>query len=65
MSPRQENRNEVPRVRDGRRRELRELLVTAAKTARVTRQNSIGAILGRTSRRAVRERMVAFFAAAR
>lgn len=65
MSPKSDNQNELPRVRDGRRRELRELLVTAAKAARVTRQSSIGAILGRTSRRAVRERMVAFFAAAR
>jgi len=65
MSPRSENSNEMPRVRDGRRRELRELLVTAAKAARVTRQSSIGAMLGRTNRRAVRERMVAFFAAAR
>jgi hypothetical protein len=65
MSPRSENRNEQPHARDGRRRELRELLVTAAKAARVTRQSSISAILGRTSRRAVRERMVAFFAAAR
>jgi hypothetical protein len=65
MSPRTENPNEQPRVRDGRRRELRQLLVSAAKAARVTRQSSIGSILGRTSRRAVRERMVAFFAAAR
>jgi hypothetical protein len=65
MSPRSENPNEVPRVRDGRRRELRQLLVMAAEAARVTRQSSIGALLGRTNRRAVRERMVAFFAAAR
>jgi hypothetical protein len=65
MSPRSENQNEVPRVRDGRRRELRELLVTAANAARETRQKAINATFGRTSRRAVRARMAAFFAAAR
>lgn len=65
MSPRSDNRNEVPRVRDGRRRELRELLVTAANAARETRQNALAATLRRTTRRAVRERMAVFFAAAR
>jgi hypothetical protein len=55
----------MPRVRDGRRRELRELLVAAANAARATRQKAIGATLGRTTRRAVRERMAAFFVAAR
>jgi hypothetical protein len=65
MSPRTENPNETPRVRDGRRRELRELLVSAANAARATRQKAVGATLGRTSRRAVSERMAAFIAAAR
>jgi len=65
MSPRSENQNEVPRVRDGRRRELRELLVSAANAARATREKMIGATFGRTSRRAVRERMAAFIAGAR
>jgi hypothetical protein len=65
MSPRSENRNELPRVRDGRRRELRELLVTAAKAARINRQNAVSAALGRSNRRAVRDRLTVFFAAAR
>jgi hypothetical protein len=65
MTQRSENRNELPHVRDGRRRELRELLVTAADAARKTRQAALNAAMGRTSRRAVRERMAAFFAAAR
>ena len=65
MSPRFENQNEVPRVRDGRRRELRELLVSAANAARATRLKMMGATSGRTSRRAARERMAAFIAAAR
>ena len=60
MSPRLENQNEAPHVRDGRRRELRELLVAAANAARATRQKALGVTLGRTSRRAVRERMAAF-----
>ena len=58
----------MPRVRDGRRRELRELLVSAAnaaKAARLSRQNALSAALGRTTPRAVRERMAVFFAAAR
>lgn len=65
MTPRSENRNEMPYARDGRRRELRELLVTAANAARKTRQAAMAATMGRTSRRAVRERMAAFLAAAR
>jgi hypothetical protein len=65
MTHRSENRNDIPRARDGRRRELRELLVTAANAARLTRQAAVTATLGRTSRRAVRERMTAFLAAAR
>ncbi len=65
MSPRSENGNEVPRVRDGRRRELRELLVSAANVARQTRQNVMSAALSRTTPRAVRERMTVFFAATR
>ena len=64
MSPRSENRNELPRVRDGRRRELRELLVSAANAARLTRQ-SANAALDRATPRAVRERMSIFLAAAR
>jgi hypothetical protein len=60
-----ENRNDLPRARDGRRRELRELLVTAANAARMTRQAAVSATLCRTSRRAVRARMSAFLAAAR
>jgi hypothetical protein len=65
MTHRSENRNDIPRARDGRRRELRELLVTAANAARMTRQAALNATLGRTSRRAVRERMSALVAAAR
>ena len=65
MSPRSENRNEMPRARDGRRRELRELLVTAAKAARVTRQAAMDSALARTGRRAMRDRLTVFFAAAR
>ena len=64
MSPRSENRNELPRVRDGRRRELRELLVSAANAARLTRQGA-NAALDRATPRAVRERMAIFLAAAR
>jgi hypothetical protein len=56
---------ETPRIRDGRRRELRELLVTAANAARKTRESAVAAARGSTSRRAVRERMTVFFAAAR
>ena len=55
----------MPRVRDGRRRELRELLVTAAKAARVTRQAAMDSALARSGRRAVRDRLTVFFAAAR
>ena len=65
MTHRPENRNEMPRARDGRRRELRELLVSAANAARVTRQAALAVTLRRTSRRAVRERMSAFLAAVR
>jgi hypothetical protein len=65
MSPRSENRNEMTRPRDGRRRELRELLVTAAKAARATRQTVMDRALSRTTPRAVRERMTVFFAAIR
>ena len=65
MTQHSENRNELPHARDGRRRELRELLVTAAETARKKRQTALSAAVGRTSRRAVRERMAAFIAAAR
>jgi hypothetical protein len=64
MSPRAENRNELPRVRDGRRRELRELLVSAANAARMTRQGASDA-LDRATPRAVRERVATFLAAAR
>jgi hypothetical protein len=65
MTQRSDSRNEMPHARDGRRRELRELLVTAANAARMTRQAVVSATLSRTSRRAVRERMAAFIAAAR
>ena len=65
MSPRSENRNELPRVRDGRRRELRELLVSAANAARETRETAMNMALSRTSPRAIRERMTVFFAAIR
>jgi hypothetical protein len=65
MSPRLDNQNEAPHVRDGRRRELRELLVAAANAARATRQKALEVTSARTSRRAVRERMAAFIAAAR
>jgi hypothetical protein len=67
MSPRSENRNELPHVRDGRRRELRELLVSAANAAnaaRTTRQTD-DARDEQPNRHAVRDRMTAFFAAAR
>jgi hypothetical protein len=65
MSSRPENQNEAPSVRDGRRRELRELLVTAANAARETRQGAMSAMLSRSAPRAVRERMTVFFAAIR
>jgi hypothetical protein len=65
MSPRSENRNETPRVRDGRRRELRELLISAANAARLTRQSAVGAAMDRSAPRAVRERMSVLLAAAR
>jgi hypothetical protein len=68
MSPRSENRNELPHVRDGRRRELRELLVSAANAAnaaRTTRQPEENNAAEPSNRRAVRERMTVFFAAAR
>jgi hypothetical protein len=55
----------MTRPRDGRRRELRELLVTAAKAARATRQTVMDRALSRTAPRAVRERMTVFFAAIR
>jgi hypothetical protein len=64
MSPRSENRNEQPRVRDGRRRELRELLVSAANAARLTRQSAIGSALSRSTPQDVRERMAMVIAAA-
>jgi hypothetical protein len=65
MSPRSENRNELPRVRDGRRRELRQLLVSAANAARLTRQSAISTAMSRTAARAVRERVSVLFIAAR
>jgi hypothetical protein len=65
MSPRSENRNEMPRVRDGRRQELRQLLVSAANAARLTRQDAMNTAMSRATPRAVRERMALFLAAAR
>ena len=65
MSPLSENRNEKPRVRDGRRQELRELLVSAANAARLTRQSAIGTALSRGASPDVRERMAMVIAAAR
>lgn len=65
MSPRSDDRNELPRVRDGRRRELRELLVSAANAARLTRQSASGNDLSQTIPRAVRERMAMLLAAVR
>jgi hypothetical protein len=65
MSPRSENQNEMPNARDGRRRELRELLVSAADAARQTRLNSLSATLSRAVPQAVRERVSVFLAAAR
>jgi hypothetical protein len=65
MSPRSENENEMPRVRDGRRRELRELLVSAANAARQTRQSAFETALNQSTSRAVRERMATFLAAVR
>jgi hypothetical protein len=64
MTSRAENLD-TPRIRDGRRRELRELLVTAATAARKTRESAAAAARGNSSRRAIRERMTVFFAAAR
>jgi hypothetical protein len=64
MSPRSENRNEIPRARDGRRRELRELLISAANAARLTRR-SAGSLESRPAPRAIRERMSVLIAAAR
>ena len=65
MSPRSEDQNEVPAVRDGRRRELRELLVSAADAARQTRQNLLNTTLSRAVPQAVRDRVSIFLAAAR
>lgn len=64
MSPRSEDQNESPAVRDGRRRELRELLVSAADAARQTRQNALTATLSRAVPQAVRERVSMFLAGA-
>ena len=52
------------RVRDSRRRELRELVVSAAEVARQTRQKALSATLNR-SVQAVRDRLSVFLAAAR
>jgi hypothetical protein len=54
----------MPRVRDGRRRELRELLVSAANAARLTRQSG-NPLESRPAPRAIRERMSVLIAAAR
>lgn len=65
MSPRSENPNELPRVRDGRRRELRELLVSAAHAARRTRESAMDTAHNRTVDGPVRERMSILLAATR
>jgi hypothetical protein len=65
MSPRYEQSNALPRVRDGRRHELRQLLVSAANAARITRQNALGATLSRVSAKAVRDRVSIFLSTAR
>jgi hypothetical protein len=64
MSPGSEDQNEMPSAREGRRRELRELLVSAADAARQTRQSAMNATLSRAIPREVRERVSVFLAAA-
>ena len=65
MSGSSEQRNEMTNGRDGRRRALRDLLVSAANAARQTRQNATRATLSRAVPEAVRERVSVFLAAAR
>lgn len=55
----------MPRARDGRRRELRELLVSAANAARLTRKGSTEAAMSGSAPRAVRDRVSIFLAAVR
>jgi hypothetical protein len=65
MSGRFGEQDEIAGARDDRHRELRELVVSAADTARQTRQSALSATLKRAVPRAVRERISVFLAAAR
>jgi hypothetical protein len=65
MSGRYEGQIAIPPVRESRRRELRELVVSAAEAARKTRQKALSATLNRAVPQAVRDRVSIFLAAAR
>jgi hypothetical protein len=52
-------------ARESRRRELRELVVSAAEAARKTRQKALSATLNRAAPQAIRDRVSVFLAAAR
>jgi hypothetical protein len=65
MSGRTEGRNPEQGVRESRRRELRQLVVSAADAARKTREKALSVTLGRATPHAIRERVSLFLAAAR
>ena len=65
MSGRSAQQGSSNRVRASRRRELRELVVSAADAARKTRQKALSATLNRVASPALRERVSVFLAAAR
>src|SRR3954468_9841139 len=65
MSGRSEGRNPEPEIRESRRRELRELVVSAAEAARKTRQKALSATLNRATPQAIRDRVSVFLAAVR
>jgi hypothetical protein len=65
MSGRSEERSAESGARESRRRELRELVVSAAEAARKTRQKALSATLNRVTPQAIRERVSVFLAAAR
>jgi hypothetical protein len=64
MSGRTDERDAESGARESRRRELRELVVSAAEAARETRQKA-GASLKRATPQAIRERVSVFLATAR
>jgi hypothetical protein len=65
MSGHSEGRNPEPAFRESRRRELRELVVTAAEVARKTREKALSATLNRATPQAIRDRISVFLAGAR